>query len=115
MPGGDGTGPLGMGPMTGRRAGYCAGFGISGFPYQPFSGYGRWGRGLGLGRRFGCGFGRGIGWLGLAAGGALLTRNMLGTASRADERAVLVEQAIAIGEALKGIKQRLSDLERSGE
>ena len=23
MPGGDGTGPVGMGPMTGRRAGFC--------------------------------------------------------------------------------------------
>jgi len=26
MPFGDGTGPRGMGPMTGRGAGYCAGF-----------------------------------------------------------------------------------------
>jgi len=26
MPGGDGTGPQGMGPMTGRAAGYCAGY-----------------------------------------------------------------------------------------
>ncbi|NLG67487.1 MAG: DUF5320 domain-containing protein, partial [Actinobacteria bacterium] len=25
MPRGDGTGPEGMGPMTGRGAGYCAG------------------------------------------------------------------------------------------
>ena len=25
MPGGDGTGPQSMGPMTGRAAGYCAG------------------------------------------------------------------------------------------
>jgi hypothetical protein len=23
MPAGDGTGPAGLGPMTGRRAGYC--------------------------------------------------------------------------------------------
>ena len=27
MPGGDRTGPLGQGPMTGRGAGYCGGFG----------------------------------------------------------------------------------------
>jgi len=26
MPGGDRTGPMGAGPMTGRRAGYCAGY-----------------------------------------------------------------------------------------
>lgn len=25
MPGGDGTGPMGMGPMTGRAAGRCTG------------------------------------------------------------------------------------------
>jgi len=31
MPFGDGTGPRGMGPMTGRGAGYCAGFGRPGF------------------------------------------------------------------------------------
>jgi len=27
MPGGDRTGPMGMGPMTGRAAGYCGGYG----------------------------------------------------------------------------------------
>lgn len=37
MPAGDGTGPLGWGPMTGRAAGYCAGFGIPGF-MNPFRG-----------------------------------------------------------------------------
>jgi len=31
MPAGDGTGPLGMGRMTGRAAGYCAGFPVPGF------------------------------------------------------------------------------------
>ena len=31
MPGGDGTGPAGMGPMTGRGAGYCAGYTVPGF------------------------------------------------------------------------------------
>ena len=31
MPFGNGTGPRGMGPMTGRAAGYCAGFGRPGF------------------------------------------------------------------------------------
>jgi len=30
MPGGDGTGPAGMGPMTGRAAGYCAGYPVPG-------------------------------------------------------------------------------------
>jgi len=31
MPFGDGTGPAGMGPMTGRVAGYCAGFPVPGY------------------------------------------------------------------------------------
>ena len=31
MPYGDGTGPMGMGPRTGRGAGYCAGFNRPGF------------------------------------------------------------------------------------
>jgi len=38
MPGGDGTGPAGMGPMTGRAAGYCV------YPARG-GGYGGWGRG----------------------------------------------------------------------
>jgi len=31
MPRGNGTGPAGMGPMTGRAAGFCAGFGVPGY------------------------------------------------------------------------------------
>jgi len=35
MPGGDRTGPMGMGPMTGRAAGYCAGYPLPGFMNYP--------------------------------------------------------------------------------
>jgi hypothetical protein len=31
MPGGDRTGPVGRGPVTGRGAGFCAGYGMPGF------------------------------------------------------------------------------------
>jgi len=31
MPGGDRTGPVGRGPMTGRGAGFCAGYGVPGY------------------------------------------------------------------------------------
>ena len=31
MPGGDRTGPAGFGPMTGRAAGYCAGYTVPGY------------------------------------------------------------------------------------
>jgi len=52
MPGGDGTGPGGLGPMTGRAAGYCAGYPVPGFMNPiPGRGYGGWGRGGGWGRR----------------------------------------------------------------
>lgn len=49
MPGGDRTGPAGMGPMTGRAAGYCAGYPTPGY-MSPMPGRGYWGRGGGGGR-----------------------------------------------------------------
>ena len=91
MPLGDGTGPAGMGPMTGRAAGFCAGYPVPGYmnpvggragfygaavprlgPYGASAyGYGA-GYGvpyagygnpwLGRGFGFGRGFGRGRGW-----------------------------------------------------
>ena len=53
MPRGDGRGPNGMGPMTGRGLGYCAG-------YEREFGFGRRG-GMGFGPGFGHGRGRGFG------------------------------------------------------
>lgn len=66
MPFGDGTGPRGLGPMTGRRAGFCAGFGRPGFTNpMPGTRFGLgWGFGRGRGRGWGRGFGRGHGWWG---------------------------------------------------
>jgi hypothetical protein len=48
MPAGNKTGPQGMGPRTGRGAGYCAGYDRPGFANQGFGG------------GFGRGFGRGM-------------------------------------------------------
>jgi len=42
MPAGDGTGPMGMGPMTGRAAGYCAGYPVPGW-MNPVAGRALWG------------------------------------------------------------------------
>jgi hypothetical protein len=53
MPGGDRTGPAGFGPMTGRGAGFCAGYPVPGFMNPA------WGRGGG-----GWGWGRGGGGAG---------------------------------------------------
>jgi len=52
MPRGDGTGPAGMGPMTGRAAGYCAGYQMPGFmnPMGCRGGFRGRGRGFGGGR-----------------------------------------------------------------
>ena len=49
---GDGTGPAGLGPMTGRGAGYCAGYSVPGYQNTmvPRRGYwrtGSWGGGRG--------------------------------------------------------------------
>jgi hypothetical protein len=46
MPGGDRTGPRGMGPMTGRGAGFCTGYGMPGY-MNPIAGRGWRGRGPG--------------------------------------------------------------------
>ena len=82
MPFGDGTGPVGLGPMTGRAAGFCAGYPTPGYmsPVAGRAGFygagapavGPYGTGYGmpyggrvnpwLRRGFGFGFGRGRGW-----------------------------------------------------
>jgi hypothetical protein len=46
MPFRDGRGPAGMGPMTGRGAGFCAGYPVPGYMNQM---PGRWFSGFGLG------------------------------------------------------------------
>ena len=51
MPGGDRTGPLGQGPMTGRGLGYCADNSRPGYFGVRF-GRGWFGRGQARGRRF---------------------------------------------------------------
>ena len=61
MPGGDGTGPAGRGPRTGRAAGYCAGYNVPGYMNPVY------GRGLGLRRGYGRGFGFGRGARGAGA------------------------------------------------
>lgn len=57
MPRGDRSGPYGAGPLTGRAAGYCAGYTAPGY-MNPRRGYAR-GFGRGWRRGFGRGWGRG--------------------------------------------------------
>ena len=126
MPWGDGTGPLGMGPMTGRGAGRCAGYAGRGYfnagPGWGFSGWGRGrGRGRGFGRRFRAGgFG---GWHPAAWGwpwsGAPAPYPMPydvpfpPTASKSQELDALKNQAKYFEEALDEIKDRIGELEKT--
>jgi len=116
MPRGDRTGPAGMGQMTGRGAGYCAGYTVPGFT-NPVAGGGYgvgFGRGLGLGFRGGRGGGRGGRWgvpnagYGYAAPFAV----PCGAApTREREIDSLQGQAKYFEDALAEIKKRLGNLE----
>jgi len=63
LPSGDRTGPRGLGPMTGRALGYCAGYDTPGYTKGPGMELGRgWGSRRGWGRGRGVGYGRRFGW-----------------------------------------------------
>jgi hypothetical protein len=106
MPGGDGTGPVGMGPMTGRGAGYCAGYPTPGYR-GPVGGRGFWGRGRGggRGRRNGC-YATGLPFWARAAQG------LFGAPSVEQERDALRQQSQQLQESLNAINQRIEDLEK---
>ena len=111
MPAGDRTGPLGLGPRTGRGLGYCAGYGIPGY-LNPL-GKGFYGRGFGFGRGFGRGFGWGFRWGFRSIPYYDYPINYGYTPI--DEKRLLTEQAKAIEDELNAIKARLADLEKESE
>jgi hypothetical protein len=122
MPAGNGLGPWGMGPMTGRGAGYCAGYPAPGYMNAgPGRGWGRgggrgWGGGFGRGRGWGGGFGRGRGWgrgYGYFAGGMPGWQPWPGapTPTADQELEVLRRQADLLESTLKDIRDRLQELE----
>ena len=94
MPGGDGTGPAGQGPMTGRRRGYCAGFNMPGFMNPGF--------GRGLGRGFGRGFGFGAGFFQPVMQPQTITE--------AEEKEILQEELKALKQEIDEIQKRLKEL-----
>ena len=124
MPGGDRTGPMGMGPMTGRAAGYCAGYPAPGY-MNP--GFGRGGGAWGWGGR-----GRGRGWRhwyhatglpgwarapygwptpGVAPLAAPVVPWGAAQPTKEQEAEFLKSQAQYFDEALKDIRKRLQELE----
>lgn len=109
MPRGDRTGPAGMGPMTGRGAGFCAGYGNAGYmnPEGTYNGGRGLGRSLGRGGRgFGGGLGRGF------AGGLMQNAVLHQAAERTteDEKYELNARAHSLSIELELIKKRLADL-----
>jgi len=106
MPRGDQTGPMGAGPMTGRAAGYCAGYAVPGFA-NPVGGRGFGaGFGFGRGRGRGFGFGRAFGFGGPVYGASA------GPIAEAD---VLKAQADQLQSALENIRKRLAALEQAAD
>lgn len=109
MPRGDGTGPMGLGPMTGRGLGFCKPGYVSAPP--------AYGRGMGFGR--GRGFrGGGRGWCGrfFASGfGGWLRPEGYSVPYQAPdpelEKQMLKKEADALQSELNLIKKRLDDLE----
>ena len=108
MPGGDVTGPAGMGPMTGRAAGFCAGYPSPGYMNaaggRGFWGWGR-GRGGGWGRR---------NWY-YATGlpfGAQAAQGYFAAPSAEQEREALRQQSQHLQESLDAINRRIEELEK---
>ena len=105
MPNGNKTGPLGMGPLTGRGAGHCAGFGVAGCDTRPGGrrmqmGGRRRPRGRGQGFRGGM-----SGRQGRGMGAAVI--------DDAQELATLKEQVGHLEETLDGLRQRMDELQKN--
>ena len=113
MPGGDKTGPSGIGPRTGRAAGYCAGFNAPGF-MNPAPRLGR-----GMGRGFGRGLGRGFGWrrMGFAPVEPVYQEYQPTKEQELqmlqDEAKSLEEEQKLIKEDMEAVKKRVEELKKS--
>jgi hypothetical protein len=112
MPGGDRTGPVGLGPMTGRGAGFCAGYSMPGYA-NPVGGRGFFGRGRGFGMRGG---GRGRrNWF-YAAGlpgwaGAGYQAGFPAEPTAEQEQQDLKQQAQYLRDSLDAVNKRIEELE----
>jgi len=103
MPRGDRTGPAGIGPMTGRRAGYCAGYSEPGFSNSTLPG-----------QNFGFGFrGGGRGWRNMffVTGAPGWQRFGWPSVVSQDEATSLKNQADWLKNQLETIEKRIKDLD----
>ena len=110
MPRGDRTGPDGMGAMTGRGLGFCAGYGSPGYTKGVPRGGGGFGagRGRGFGRGLRGGFGRGFGQ---GFGNYPAAPVNWSAPSKEQELEVLKSQAANFERGLQDITKRISELE----
>ncbi len=116
MPRGDGTGPMGMGPMTGRGAGYCAGYAVPGFANVR----GNWGGGRGWGgggrgwrNRF---FATGVpGWQWAGMAGANAAYPVDPAEARSRNLEALTAQAGSLQNALNAINAQIETLRNQKE
>ena len=107
MPRGDGTGPMGMGAMTGRGSGFCAGFTSPGYANSV---------------GFGCGLGGGRGFRRMFYATGLPRWARFGSQSAngfytsdADEKELLKRQAKLLENQLHDVKARLTNFGESTE
>ncbi len=108
MPFGNGTGPMGTGPMTGRGLGRCAGYSSPGYVKQ---GFGRrnfgWGRGFGYDRGYGRGMGR-YDWGRAGYGYYPQTEPQM---TEKEEKEILNEELNYLKDSMKTIEKRIQELE----
>ena len=112
MPGFDGTGPRGLGSMTGGARGYCVS--SAGSTQRLVGGrfFGR-GRGLGRGSGRGRGFGRGFRWSGypFAYDNPCMAPLYPANFTSKQEADMLKAEAKAMQDEISAINQRIKDLE----
>ena len=123
MPGGDGTGPMGEGPMTGRAMGYCADNATPRFA-NPSRGQDFWGLGRGAGGRGWRNWFRATGLTGWQrgamggpgfAGPSPYASPFVPTMPQQQELDLLKGQAEQFEDALDGLKRRICELEAKTE
>ena len=107
MPRGDGTGPMGMGRMTGRGAGYCLGAAAPGYATTVGTG---------------CGFGGGHGFRRMFYATGMPGRSRTGYSAytgtneaTAEEKQILNNQAEYLESQLQQVKKQLSRLTKDAE
>ncbi len=113
MPRGDRRGPNGMGPMTGRGAGFCNGNNAPGFMNNGVAG-GGYGMGAGRGfgnRRMGGGYGRGYG----QGSGPYNTAAPIAGYSKEAETGAIENEIAFLKNQLKAMESRLTEMKKVEE